>query len=84
MEKRKQFDMIDQGSANLLVKEPDSTYFRLCEPSRLLKSAIRAEAARGSTQTNGCGNVPIKFWSQNQAAGQNWLTDSSLPTPVME
>lgn len=32
MEKRKQFDMIDQGSANLLVKEPDSTYFRLCEP----------------------------------------------------
>lgn len=45
--------MIDQGSANILVKDPDSKYFRFLwamqSLPQLLKSAVRADAARDNT-----------------------------------
>lgn len=55
-----------QGPANFVCKEPDSTYFRHCQPSSLLQLLNSAMVAQKQPQTllyyNYYVVVPIKLY----------------------
>lgn len=66
-----------QRSANVFLKgQINNKYFRLCRPPGLCCTysilPCSLKAALDDTWTNRCNYVPIKFYLQQQAAGQIW------------